>query len=81
MDAIKYSIVISPENVSEDIRFYPYSGSYYTESCGIPTEENKTYNFGLYSDFTSILSGGTNGTSLLTGLTVPILFTQLKIWM
>jgi hypothetical protein len=76
MDAIKYSIVISPENVSEDIRFYPYSGSYYTESCGIPTEENKTYNFGLYSDFTSILSGGTNGTSLLTGLTVPILFTQ-----
>lgn len=76
MDSINYSIVVSPENVSGDIYFFPFSGNYYTVNCGIPSEEEKTYEFGLYSAFTNILSGGTNGSSLLTGLTVPILFTQ-----
>lgn len=76
MDAIKYSIVVSPENVNGDLFNIPYSGTYYTEACGIPTEEEKTYTFGLFSAFTDVLSGGTNGTSLLTGLTVPIFFTQ-----
>ena len=28
---------------------------------------------------TNVLSGGTNGTSLLTGLTLPILFTQSAV--
>lgn len=76
MDAIKYSIVVSPENVAGDLFSFPYSGSYYTESCGIPREEEKTYNFGVYSAFTDVISGGVNGDSLLTGLTIPILFTQ-----
>ncbi len=76
MDPIKYSIVVSPENVARDLNFFPYSGTYYTEACGIPTEEEKNYTFGVYSAFTKIISGGTDGSSLLTGLTVPILFTQ-----
>ena len=32
--------------------------------------------FGVYTGMTQILSGGTNGSSLLTGLTVPIVFRQ-----
>lgn len=32
--------------------------------------------FGVYSGMSKILSGGTNGSSLLTGLTIPIVFTQ-----
>jgi len=39
----------------------------------------ETYNsnsFGVYSGMSYILSGGTNGTSLLTGLTVPVLLKQ-----
>jgi hypothetical protein len=38
------------------------------------TENGQT--FGVYSAMTKVLSGGTNGTSNLTGLTVPILLTQ-----
>jgi len=76
MDAIKYSIVVSPENLKGDLLFLPFSGTYYTEACGIPTEEEKLYNFGLYSAFTKVISGGTNGNSIFTGLTVPVLFTE-----
>jgi hypothetical protein len=76
MDAIKYSIVISPENVKGDLVFLPYSGTYYSEQCGIPTDEDKVFNFGLYSAFTEVISSGPNGSSSLTGLTIPILFTQ-----
>lgn len=76
MDAIKYSIVISPENIKGDINFFPYSGTFYTENCGLATEETKIYQFGVYSPFSDLLSGGTNGSSLLTGLTIPIFLTQ-----
>lgn len=76
MKSVKYSIVVSPENVSGDIFNFPYSGSYYAVECGFPTEIEKEYEFGLYSAFTSVISGGNNGDSLLTGLTIPILFTQ-----
>ena len=76
MNAEKISIVVSPENVSGDLFNFSYSGSYYSEQCGLPIEEDKTFLFGLYSGFSQVLSGGTNGTSLLTGLTIPITFTQ-----
>ena len=76
MDAIKYSIVVSPENLKGDLLFLPFSGTYYSEACGIPTEEEKLYDFGLYSAFTKVISGGTNGDSVFTGLTVPVLFTE-----
>jgi len=55
-----YSIKISPEVISGDIFTVNYSGGTAT----------------VYSSMTMVLSGGTGGTSLLTGLTVPILFTQ-----
>lgn len=40
-------------------------------------EENFSGNtFGVYSKMSQILSGGTGGSSILTGLTIPIIFTQ-----
>ena len=53
-------IKISPENLKSDIVKEVYSGN----------------TFGVYSGLTDILSGGTNGQSLLTGLTIPVLFTE-----
>jgi len=53
-------IKISPENLKSDIVRETLSGN----------------TFGVYSGLTQILSGGTNGQSLLTGLTIPILFTE-----
>jgi hypothetical protein len=55
-----YKIKISPESVSSLIKYFDYSG--------------KT--IGVYTGMTNILSGGTNGASTLTGLTIPILLTQ-----
>jgi hypothetical protein len=55
-----YYIKISPESISNDIIQETLSGN----------------TFGVYSAMTSILSGGTGGTSLLTGLTIPIVFNQ-----
>ncbi len=55
-----YKIKISPEVILDDIFTVNYSGGTAT----------------VYSSMTMILSGGTGGTSLLTGLTIPILFTQ-----
>jgi hypothetical protein len=60
MDSIIYSYRISPEVLRTDI-------------------VQETYNsdvFGVYSGMPYILSGGTNGSSLLTGLTIPLMFTQ-----
>ena len=55
-----FKIKISPEVLSGDIFPKTYSG----------------YSFGVYSGLSMVLSGGTGGTSLLTGLTIPILLTQ-----
>ena len=55
-----YKIRISPEVIRDDVFQVNVSG------MTIP----------IYSSMTEILSGGTAGTSLLTGLTLPILFTQ-----
>ena len=56
----KYNIVISPETIKSDLVTVTYSGQ----------------NIGVYSGMTQILSGGTNGHSILTGLTIPILLTE-----
>lgn len=53
-------IKISPEVLKDDIVQETYSGN----------------TFGVYSGMSEILSGGTGGTSLLTGLTIPLVFTQ-----
>jgi hypothetical protein len=66
MEEEKYYIKISPEFLKNDIFKVCYpSGATYDSGC--------TY---VYSSMTSVLSGGTGGTSLLTGLTIPILFRQ-----
>lgn len=55
-----YKIVVSPETIQSDIVTISYSGQ----------------SVGVYSGMSQILSGGTYGTSLLTGLTIPILITE-----
>lgn len=53
-------VKISPGSISSDIVQREYSG----------------ITFGVYSGLSKLLSGSTNSTSLLTGLTLPILLTQ-----
>lgn len=55
-----YKIKISPEVLKDDVISETYSG----------------YTFGVYTGLTSILKGGPDGSSLLTGLTVPIMLKQ-----
>jgi hypothetical protein len=65
----KYYIKISPEVLDGDIFKVCYpSGATYSSGCTF-----------VYSAMTSILSGGTNGDSLLTGLTIPILLTESAV--
>jgi hypothetical protein len=53
-------IIISPESLKYDIIQENYDG----------------FNFGVYSGMSQILKAGPNQSSLLTGLTIPILLTQ-----
>lgn len=53
-------IKISPETLKSDVAKVTFEGN----------------TFGVYSGMSEILSGNTGGTSLLTGLTIPIVFTQ-----
>lgn len=82
MEAEEYSFKISPEVLSSDIVNLVYTAKTYYDlpANGVPNNTTAftatTQNFGLYSGMTQILSGGTNGESLLTGLTIPIMLTQ-----
>lgn len=55
-----YNIIISPETIIGDISKKTYSGQ----------------TFGVYSPMASVVSSGPNGSSTLTGLTIPILLRQ-----
>lgn len=55
-----YKIKISPESLSSIVKDITYSGN----------------SFGVYTGMTSLLNSGVNGSSSLTGLTIPILLTQ-----
>jgi hypothetical protein len=55
-----YKIIISPETIKRDLTTVTYDGK----------------SVGIYSAMTEVLTGNTNGTSLLTGLTIPILITE-----
>lgn len=55
-----YKIKISPESLSSIVKEITYSGN----------------TFGVYTGMTNLLTSGVNGTSSLTGLTIPILLTQ-----
>jgi hypothetical protein len=82
MEAEEYSFKVSPEVLSSDVVNLVYTAKTYYDlpENGVPTNTTAftatTQNFGLYSGMTQILSGGTNGDSLLTGLTIPIMLTQ-----
>lgn len=58
-----YRFIIGPQNIKSDLTQVTISG--------------KT--IGVYSGMSQVLSGGPNGDSILTGLTVPILITQTTI--
>jgi hypothetical protein len=60
MESQTMQIRVSPGDLSTIIHQVTYSGQ----------------TFGVYSGMTQTLTGGPNGTSLLTGLTVPILLVQ-----
>lgn len=81
----KYKIKISPEVILNKYLKVPYTGdSYfdeysYEECCEIILSGNTVYPTGFTTyqpPFSTILTGGPNGTSLLTGLTIPILITE-----
>lgn len=60
MESEKYYIKISPGVIKDDVVQQTYSGN----------------TFGVYESMADILSGGTNGSSMLTGLTIPVMFKQ-----
>ena len=82
----KYYFKISPENIKGDVVIVNYSGDtdyiYDIDPCcpitGI-TENTLTGSTGVYTGMTYVLSGASGGTSILTGLTVPILLTQTGV--
>ena len=58
-----YNIIISPETIKGDLSTVTYSG----------------LSVGVYSAMTQVVSSGPDGSSLLTGLTIPILIRQTAI--
>jgi hypothetical protein len=58
-----YKFIISPENVQRDLNVVNWKGQ----------------EVGVYSSMTQVVTGGTNSTSLMTALTLNILFTQTAI--
>jgi hypothetical protein len=89
MSEDKYYIKISPENILGDLVAVPFTSSTFvitaiTGNCCFVTivPQGIGYNTGIttvYSSMTSILSGGTNGASILTGLTIPIILRQNNV--
>ena len=84
MEEQKYYFKISPENVKGDLINVKYTAGteviYDIDPCcpiTATTENTIIGNTGLYLNMRDVLSGGTNGNSILTGLTIPILFTQV----
>lgn len=85
MDNRIYHIRISPEVIEGDLFTVPYdAGPFFPTPeidpcCDVVTTTTTRRIIGyapVYSSMTQILSGNTGGTSLLTGLTVPIFLTQ-----
>ena len=80
-------IRISPEVINGDRFFVRYNAGNSPTSepdpcCEITTTSTTIQYTGYtiaYSSMTQILSGGTNGTSLLTGLTIPIMLSQTAV--
>ena len=58
-----YNIIISPETIKGDLSVVTYSG----------------VSVGVYSAMTQVVSSGPDGSSILTGLTIPILIRQTAV--
>ena len=58
-----YNFIVSPENIVGDLFMVDYDGQ----------------EVGVYSGMTQVLTSGPDGSSLLTGLTIPILIKQTAI--
>jgi len=58
-----YKIQIGPQVLDTLVHYVNYSGT----------------SVGYYSSVTAMMSGGTSGTSLFTGMTIPVLLTQTAV--
>jgi len=83
MQQQRYYFRISPENIIGDLVTVPYTGqtdiSVTIDPCcpiTSTTINNITGDTGVYLPMSTVLSGGTNGESLLSCLTIPLLFTE-----
>lgn len=83
MQEQRYYFKISRENIIGDIVNFPYTGqtdiSVLVDPCcplTSTTVSQITGTTGVYLPMPFVLSGGTNGESLLSCLTVPLLFTE-----
>jgi hypothetical protein len=83
MEEQRYYFRISPENINGDIITVPYTGetdiSVLIDPCcpiTATTISQITGTTGVYLPMSTVLSGNTKGNSLLTCLTVPLLFTE-----
>jgi len=86
MEVQRYYFKISPENIKSDLVQVNYTAGTETfydidPCCPITGTTIETYTgvTGYYTGITQLLSGGTNGESVLTGLTIPLLFTQTAV--
>ena len=88
MDSRNFHIRISPEVINGDKFFVKYNAGFSPSTleidpcCEITTTTTTQQYTGYttaYSSMTQILSGGTNGSSLLTGLTIPIFLTETAV--
>jgi len=76
----KYSYRISPEVIKGDSIRFNYSAStednFLFPCSDLPAINNTFYPIDIYSGMSYVLSGGSNGESILTGLTIPIFLKQ-----
>jgi hypothetical protein len=84
----RYSFKISPANIVGDLIPVTFTSdtiviTAITGNCCFITVINKGVDFKTqtvsYYNMVKALSGGTNGSSLLTGLTIPILFRETAV--
>lgn len=85
----RYYIKISNENILNDLQSHVYTASTYTITgvtgtcCYISSISSSTvFVTGTTNELLSmrqVVTGGTNGNSILTGLTIPILFRQTAV--
>jgi hypothetical protein len=83
MDTQYYKFVVSPENIKGDLISVPFTGEtdikiLIDPCCPITAETITTItgNTGYYLPMREVLSGGTDGNSILTGLSVNLLLIQ-----